>query len=88
MFDPKIPFPLPLLPTDFDYNQVDILKSALRASNAIAKLNGLVLLLPNQELLVRPLLSKESVESSAIENIFTTTMELLKAETTERNKLK
>ena len=88
MFDPKVPFQIPLLPTDFDYNQVDILKLALRANNTLAKLNGLILILPNPELLVRPLLSKESVESSAIENIFTTTTELLKAETIEKKQLK
>ncbi len=88
MFDPKIPFNIPLLPTNFDFNQVEILKLALKANNAIAKLNWLMLVLPNPELLVKPLLSKESVESSAIENIFTTTTELLKAETIDKNKIK
>ena len=88
MFDPKIPFDIPLLPSNFNFNQVDILKLALKANNALSKLNWLVLLLPNPELLVKPLLSKESVESSAIENIFTTTQELLKAETIDKNKIK
>lgn len=88
MFDPKLPFEIPLLPTNFDFNQVEILKLALKANNAISKLNGLMLVLPNPELLVKPLLSKESVESSAIENIFTTTQELLKSETIDKNKIK
>lgn len=87
MFDPKQPFDIPLLPTDFDFNQVEILKLALKANNAISKLNWLLLVLPNPELLVKPLLSKESVESSAIENIFTTTTELLKSETIEKQKI-
>lgn len=88
IFDPKIPFQIPLLPTDFDFNQVDILKLALKANNTLSKLNWLILLLPNPELLVKPLLSKESVESSAIENIFTTTNELLKSETIDKSKVK
>lgn len=88
MFDPKNPFNIPLLPSNFNFNQVDILKLALKANNAIAKLNWLMLVLPNPELLVKPLLSKESVESSAIENIFTTTQELLKAETIDKNKIR
>ncbi len=88
MFNPKIPFDIPMLPTNFDFNQVEILKLALKASNAISKLNWLILVLPNPELLVKPLLSKESVESSAIENIYTTTTELLKSETINKNKLK
>lgn len=88
MFDPKIPFNIPLLPTNFDFDQIDILKLALKANNSLSKLNGLMLLLPNPQLLVKPLVSKESVSSSAIENIFTTTQELLKAETINKNKIK
>lgn len=87
MFDPKSPFNIPMLPNNFDFNQVEILKLALKANNAIAKLNSLVLVLPNPQLLVKPLLSKESVESSAIENIFTTTQEFLKAETIDKNNI-
>jgi hypothetical protein len=39
MFDPKIPFDIPLLPSNFNFNQVDILKLALKANNALSKLN-------------------------------------------------
>lgn len=88
MFDPNIPFDIPLLPTNFNFDQVDILKLALKANSALSKLNWLILVLPNPELLLKPLLSKESVESNAIENIFTTTQNLLKAETIDKNKLK
>ena len=81
MFDPKIPYnDLPLLPNDFEFDQKVILKKTIEANNALAKLNGLVLLLPNAELLMCPLLTKESVESNAIENINTTTMQVLQAE--------
>jgi Fic family protein len=82
MFDPKQPYnELPLLPGWFDYHSTDILKAAIKANNALAKLNGLTLLLPNVNLLICPLLTKESVESNAIENInTTTTMKVLQAE--------
>lgn len=81
MFDPTIPNNwLARLPGDFDYDQKQILKAAMKANNAIAKLNGLSRLLPNAELLTAPLLIKESVESNAIENINTTTIKVLQSE--------
>ena len=80
MFDPQIPFnTLPLLPQDFDYNKTELLKLALEATEEIAKLNGLSYLVPNLEILISPLLIKESVESSAIENINTTTLKVLQS---------
>lgn len=81
MFDPKTPYnDLPFLPGNFNYNQVDILKAAIKANKNLAKLNGLALLLPNAHLLMAPLLIKESVESNAIENINTTTQKVLQEE--------
>lgn len=80
MFNPKIPYnQLPLLPGQFNYDQVDILKETIKANNALSKLNGLALLLPNTDVLITPLLTKESVESNAIENINTTTLNALQA---------
>jgi len=81
MFNSKIPYnELLLLPGNFDYNQVDILKATIKANKNLAKLNGLAQLLPNAHLLMAPLLIKESVESSAIENIHTTTQKVLQEE--------
>lgn len=80
MHDPKIPYnDLPLLPGDFEYDRKDLLKIAIRASEALSRLNGLVKLIPNHEILIAPLLIKESVESSAIENINTTTLKVLQS---------
>jgi Fic family protein len=80
MFDPKIPYNhLPLLPGDFEYDQKVFLKLAIKASEEISRLNGLVHLIPNHEILISPLLIKESVESSAIENINTTTLKVLQS---------
>lgn len=53
----------------------------------MAKLNGLSQLLPNADLLMAPLLVKESVASSAIENINTTTQKVLQEEAIKEDKL-
>ena len=78
MFDPKEPYnELPFLPWNFDFEQKEILKLTIKASESISKLNWLIYLVPNLEILISPLLTKESVESSAIENINTTTIKVL-----------
>ena len=83
MFDPNKPNnSLIMLPSDFEYDQKEILKATIKANNEISKLNWLSVLLPNAELLVSPLLIKESVDSNAIENINTTTLKVLQAEAT------
>ncbi len=80
MFDRKIPYnDLPLLPWKFDFDKKEFLKLAIKASEEISKLNGLSYLIPNLEILISPLLIKESVESSAIENINTTTLKVLQS---------
>jgi Fic family protein len=66
---------------------VEILKSALKANHHLAKLNGLSQLLPKADLLMAPLLVKESVASSAIENINTTTQKVLQEEAMKEKKL-
>ncbi len=71
---------LPLLPWKFDYDDKDILKLTIKASEELSRLNGLLYLIPNIEILISPLLTKESVESSAIENINTTTLKVLQSQ--------
>ena len=51
-----------------------------KANIALAKLNGLVVSIPNYEILLQPLTVREAVASSGIENIITTTLEVLQAE--------
>ncbi len=78
MFDKNKAFNnLPILPWNFDYNKVNFLKLAIKATWKLEKLNGLMYLIPNKSILISPLLIKESVESSAIENIHTTTIKVL-----------
>jgi len=88
MFKKDIPYnKLPLLPWNFDYDNKDLLKLALKANSSLAKLNWLSLLIPNVDILISPLLVKESVESNAIENINTTTLKVLQEEALDKNKL-
>lgn len=88
MFDPKEPFnDLPLLPGSFDYQKRDFLSLLIEANQAIAKLDGLTLLLPNYEVLIHPLLAKESVASNEIENINTTMLQFLQEEAIRPNML-
>jgi len=81
MFDPQKPYDsLPLLPTGFNYEQVQLLKQVNKSNIALAKLNIRAEKIPNSLLLVSPLLVRESVASSGIENINTTTLEVFEAE--------
>ena len=78
---------LKTLPPDFDTNNIDILKKALEANVALAELNGLIYSLPNYDLLLQPLTAREAVASSEIENIRTTTLDILQAEITKENSI-
>ncbi|MBP6910914.1 Fic family protein [Patescibacteria group bacterium] len=83
MFSPTIPYnDLPLLPGSYNFHKPEHIQLALRANQALGKLDGLSLLLPDYTLLISPLLAKESVASNAIENINTTTIEFLQKEAT------
>ena len=68
------------IPPDFDFDDIEILKKAIKANTALAELNGLILSLPNYEILLQPLTIREAVASSEIENIRTTTIDILQAE--------
>ncbi|MCP4522871.1 MAG: Fic family protein [Candidatus Gracilibacteria bacterium] len=77
-FDKNKPYnDLPLLPGIFEYDQKEFLKLAIKASEEVGKLNGLIKLIPNFEILISPFLIKESVKSNEIENINTTTIKVL-----------
>lgn len=81
MFNPLKPYnTLPHLPPKYDFDQVPILKAVNAANIALADLNARASKLPNPWLLMRPLLIRESVASSGIENINTTVQEVLEAD--------
>ncbi|HMP16196.1 MAG TPA: Fic family protein, partial [Gemmatales bacterium] len=81
MYDPLKPYnDLPTLPPRYDFDQVDLLKQVNLSNIALAALNAMATKLPNPWLLMRPLLVRESVASSGIENINTTVQEVFEAE--------
>lgn len=71
---------LPLLPPDKEIgNNPEILKRLVKASRALATVNGNLNRLPNPLMLINTLALQEARTSSEIENIFTTEDELYKA---------
>ncbi|MEA1876208.1 MAG: Fic/DOC family N-terminal domain-containing protein [Bacteroidota bacterium] len=81
MFDREKPYnELPLLPPDTKLeNDPDILRSLVRASRALATVNGNLSRLPNPLMLINTLSLQEAKASTEIENIFTTEEELYRA---------
>lgn len=81
MFKRNIPYnQLPLLPPDFNFDDVALLKLVNKANNSLFELKGMANILPNSGILVSPLTIREAVASSGIENINTTVAEVLKAD--------
>ena len=56
-----------------------ILKKTISANRALAKLNGVAQIIPNQNILINSLVLQEAKDSSEIENIITTHDELFRA---------
>jgi len=70
-----IPKKLPLN-KDINIETKRILKKSISANRALAKLNGVAKIIPNQEILINSLILQEAKDSSEIENIITTHDEL------------
>lgn len=71
---------LPLLPIDGAlYRTVEVLEALANAKEALGRLHGRSIAIPNPGLLINGISLQEAKESSAIENIFTTDDELYKA---------
>src|SRR5436190_16034852 len=70
---------LPGLPPKTDMESRAVLKKAIRAHKALAKLAGSCRLLPNQSMLINTIGLQEAKLSSEIENIVTTNDELYQA---------
>lgn len=71
----------------YDYHQKKFFSLLIDANQSLAKLDGLTLVLPNYEVLIHPLLAKESIASNKIENINTTMIEFLQQEAIGINRL-
>ena len=75
-FNPNKPYnDLPLLPPDFNFDDIQILKKVNKANIALSRLSGEAKSIPNREVLIEPLTFREAVASSEIENIHTTVEE-------------
>ena len=64
------------LPLKIDIETKQILKKSILANRALAKLNGVAKIIPNQAILINSLILQEAKDSSEIENIITTHDEL------------
>ncbi|SIN67336.1 Fic family protein [Algoriphagus halophilus] len=79
-FDKAKPFNnLPLLPPTADLETKEILTKTIKASRALAQLNGAIRNLPNPSLFLDTLHLQEAKASSEIENIVTTNDDLYQA---------
>ncbi|MCM2339221.1 MAG: Fic family protein [Burkholderiales bacterium] len=86
--DPQKPYNnLPILPPDFNFDDIDILKLTNRANIALSELNGTARTLPNRDLVFNPLAIREAVASSGVENIHTTVAEVFKADVLNKETL-
>jgi len=68
-----------LLPLTIHIETKKVLKKAISANRALAKLNGIANIIPNQTILINSLALQEAKDSSEIENIITTHDELFRA---------
>ncbi len=79
-FNRDIPYnDLPLLPPMEDIETKNILRKTISAGRALAKLNGVLLNLPNPTLFLDTIYLQEAKASSEVENIITTNDELYKS---------
>jgi Fic family protein len=79
-FNRDIPYnDLPLLPPKEDIETKNILRKTISAGRALAKLNGVLLNLPNPTLFLDTIYLQEAKASSEVENIITTNDELYKS---------
>lgn len=78
----KTPFIPPKLPPELDYNA--LIKEIGEANRALGELNGLLVNIPNPDLLISPLLTKEAVLSSRIEGTQASLEDVLKYEAEEK----
>ncbi len=67
------------LPLPQSIETTKVLKKTISANRALAKLNGVAKIIPNQNILINSLVLQEAKDSSEIENIITTHDELYRA---------
>jgi Fic family protein len=71
------------LPLKIDLETKAVLKKVISANKALATLNGVAKIIPNQAILINSLVLQEAKDSSEIENIITTHDEIFKSSVDE-----
>jgi Fic family protein len=79
-FSPNQPHNLKLLPPKVEFDATSILKALNSASREIGELKGYCTSIPDARVLMSVAITKESVESSSIEEIHTTVESVLKSQ--------
>ena len=75
----------PKLPLQQALETKTVLKKAISANVALARLNGVTALIPNQAVLINSLILQEAKDSSEIENIITTHDDLYRSTIDQTN---
>lgn len=73
-------YDIPLLPLPYDIETKAVLKQVNAANRLLAELKGIALTIPNENILINTLVLQEALDSSAVENIVTTSDDLYKAD--------
>lgn len=73
-------YQIPALPLDFDFETKNILRQLSKSNRRLAELKGVALTIPNENILLSSFVLQEALDSSAVENIVTTSDELYRAE--------
>ena len=76
----SIEYNIPKLPLDFDFETKAIMRQVTKSNRCLAELKGVALTIPNENILLSSLVLQEALDSSAVENIVTTSDELYRAE--------
>lgn len=71
---------IPQLPLPHDIETKAVLKQVNAANRRLAELKGIALTIPNENILINTLVLQEALDSSAVENIVTTSDDLYKAD--------
>ena len=71
---------IPTLPLTYDLETKAILKQVNAANKKLAELKGVAQTIPNENILISTLVLQEAMDSSAVENIITTSDDLYKAD--------
>jgi Fic family protein len=73
-------YSIPTLPLNYDFETKRIMRQVNKANRRLAELKGVALTIPNENILLSSLVLQEALDSSAVENIVTTSDDLYRAE--------